>query len=215
MNREHSEGFPRSPWEYVSHSAATDHLEDYQSNYSGRFFEALATSAAETPRLIPRDLLAVTALSVSVPASAAHQLLTEETPALDTALKELKDIAIGDSDETTWHETAEKAWDTLVSVTGIGPVTAGKLLAAKLPRLIPIYDQHVADALGCPNTQDYWRRWHVEMTEPKRQSEALRDLRKKVSTVGDLSELRILDILVWMDQWGCRRSDHDHLRNND
>ena len=54
------------------------------------------------------------------------------------------------------NQAAVALWNLLMSRPNLGATTVSKLLAAKRPHLVPIYDSYVADAL-LPKTQR--RRW--------------------------------------------------------
>ena len=75
---------------------------------------------------------------------------------------------------------------------------AGKLLAAKRPHLVPIYDQRVSQALGPYPRHQYWACWrHALQDEAKR--EAVRSVGVDAGLPATVSLLRILDIIIWMD----------------
>lgn len=78
----------------------------------------------------------------------------------------------------------------------MGAVTAGKLLAAKRPALIPIWDKHIARALGAPKGH-FW----LAMRDSLRSSAALVTEVAAEAQV-DLTPLRVVDIVVWMRQHG-------------
>jgi hypothetical protein len=85
-------------------------------------------------------------------------------------------------------------------------VIAGKLLAAKRPHLVPIYDQYVARALR-PSPEEYWSSWQ-EAVRDEEVIAALVVLRASLRQAGYgesqdlLSDLRLLDIVVWMAEYG-------------
>jgi hypothetical protein len=76
-------------------------------------------------------------------------------------------------------------------------VTAGKLLHAKRPRLIPIFDRgRVAKVLNPPRSQ-FWEVMWYALRDPGIRHK-LQDLQSSVSESAGLSLLRVLDIVVWM-----------------
>nr|WP_156388697.1 DUF6308 family protein [Nocardioides sp. Root151] len=108
------------------------------------------TRSVDRDRFTADDLVAVTLLSVHVPALAAILLL--ETRAgrfteLLEALGEDRDLV---EERAPWSAdwAGTKLWKELTSLPDVGATMASKLLARKRPRLRPIYDSVVADVIG-------------------------------------------------------------------
>ncbi|MEH1168274.1 DUF6308 family protein [Micromonospora sp. CPCC 205539] len=98
---------------------------------------------------------------------------------------------------------AERAWRMLNQATGVGWVTAGKLLARKRPKLIPVYDGVVSCALGTGT--GFWRWLHELLREDDRILARQLDARRREADLpAAISRLRILDVAVWMRH----RNDH-------
>jgi hypothetical protein len=99
-------------------------------------------------------------------------------------------------------DAAEQLFSELKKIPYVGPTTASKLAAAKRPRLLPIWDSQVSRALGATRMswRQYWRAWRETITP------AVDELYLIASEVGhpDLSPLRTLDIIIWMDEWGWK-----------
>jgi len=72
-------------------------------------------------------------------------------------------------------------------------VTAGKLLARKRPRLIPIYDSVVKQAMGEP--ESWWRPLRAVLRDAPDVVDRVEDLRPEAV---DVSTLRLLDVAIWM-----------------
>lgn len=87
------------------------------------------------------------------------------------------------------------AWDLLRRQDGVDWVTAGKLLARKRPRLIPVFDSVIESALQPPPDR-FWVTLRAALRDDERRAavEALRPpgLTMRVST------LRLLDVAIWM-----------------
>lgn len=78
-------------------------------------------------------------------------------------------------------------------------MTAGKLLHAKRPRLIPIFDRaRISKALSIDH-RHFWEAVWCALRDPEVRSR-LRDIQASVAEAADLSLLRILDIIVWMSR---------------
>src|SRR5206468_1622972 len=90
---------------------------------------------------------------------------------------------------------AKKVWLFFKGLPGIDWVIAGKLLARKRPRLVPVFDSTVKKALTRP-PEGFWAALGAALRNERRLAtvEALRPagLTTKVTT------LRLLDVAVWM-----------------
>lgn len=172
--------------------------------FTGSRFEHLAgggdrPGTADT--VTADDLIAVQTLSVQVPIRTALDLLEGRLGnQLTTLLRDIpNDLNIADADPTHLQpdSPADQAWKLLNHQPGIGWVTAGKLLARKRPRLLPVYDRVVRCALGRPAS--FWLALHTALRADDqalhRKALALRTLTAVPQTV---SALRVCDIVVWM-----------------
>jgi uncharacterized protein DUF6308 len=76
-------------------------------------------------------------------------------------------------------------------------------MAAKRPRLIPVWDSFVEKATGL-DTFDYWRRFKRVLTvDDKAVWNWLSDLNSQAPNVpAAVSPLRVLDVLLWMSVEG-------------
>ncbi|HEY0467029.1 MAG TPA: DUF6308 family protein, partial [Polyangiaceae bacterium] len=94
-------------------------------------------------------------------------------------------------------------WPASDGKNEIAEVIAGKLVAAKRPALVPIYDQHVAAALGYSTGGTFWLRWHCEFADgslAKRVDEVRTEAaagHSRSSEIASLTDLRFLDIVIW------------------
>ena len=179
--------------------------------FTGGRFERLA-GGGDRPsvrnRVAAEDLLAVTMLSVHVPAAIALELL-EGSLGEDVAahLAQIPtDVDLGSDrahDLVAPRAPAELMWELLKDCDGVGWVTAGKLLARKRPRLIPVYDHVVRCVYGRP--RHFWLWLHGLLADEDIGLRAsLQDLRMRAGVPEDISDLRILDVAVWMRH----RADH-------
>jgi hypothetical protein len=90
---------------------------------------------------------------------------------------------------------ADRLHAALKKLDGVGGVTAGKLLAAKRPRLIPILDEKVEGTLKPPKDR-FWVTMYDELADSAR--------RQIIAQVTDtapahVSLLRRIDVALWMD----------------
>ncbi|MYT37737.1 hypothetical protein GTY66_17025 [Streptomyces sp. SID8356] len=172
--------------------------------FTGGRFEHLAGGGERQQvanRFTAEDLIAVQTLSVTVPAPVALDLL--EGP-LGAQLSELlrniptgTDLADADVSVVAEGSPAYQAWTLLKNQHRVGFVIAGKLLARKRPRLLPVYDRVVRCALGRPLS--FW----TELRTALRENDGalhhrLLDLRQSAGLPQTVSALRVADVTVWM-----------------
>lgn len=191
-------------------STAVIHLERYysegddgQPDYTGSRFESVAALNPDPDTLGPADFVAVSMLSVTVPAEAALRLMGRDAGEISQFLTQIPtDLDIVDADPATLRgdSPAGKLWALLrQGRDGLGPTTTSKLLAAKRPRLLPIWDSLVEEATGL-DTTGYWEKFRYVLTDDDHGVwNWLRNLRAGVPAVpATVSELRMLDVLLWM-----------------
>ncbi len=180
--------------------------------FTGSRFEHLA-GGGDRPEIADRitaeDLVAVQTLSVTVPAPVALDILEGRLGAqLSGLLHDIPrpiDMADAEADVLAEGSPAARAWHLLCAQHGVDWVIAGKLLARKRPRLLPVYDKVVRCALGRPRPS-FWLALHAALRADDhalhRQLLALRQVAGVPETV---SALRICDVVVWM---GHRAEGH-------
>lgn len=149
------------------------------------------------------DLYSPTLLSAAIRRSAG-QVILERADTITGLLHAVDhDVPLWDPDGATVNralEAAERLVKELQSVLHVGPTRASKLVAAKRPQLIPIWDSQISKALGAGRMSwhQYWMAWRRSITP------AVGELRSIASEVEhpNLSPLRTIDIIIWMDRWG-------------
>ena len=211
--RQDYSGWRRS-WPDVVVNCDTDgalkSLNDYYAvddeglpRYTGARFEAMAAMNTDPDTLGPEDFLAVSMLSVTVPAKAAIRLLDRDAEAIRRLLCQIPDdLDIVDADPRMLESEspAGQLWQVLRrGRDGLGRTTTSKLLAAKRPRLLSIWDSFVQQATGL-DTIDYWSKFRFVLDEDERRVwNWLSQLRSVATNVPKtVSELRVLDVLLWM-----------------
>jgi uncharacterized protein DUF6308 len=171
--------------------------------YSGSQFEVIAAHNPDPYSIGPADFTAVSMLSVDVPAQAAIRLLGPDAGEITGLLMRIpvdEDIIDVDSDILATGSAASKLWQLLRSgADGLGPTTTSKLIAAKRPRLIPIWDSFVQQATGL-DTTDYWRQFQqVLVADDRAIWNWLTEIREHCPNVpAKIPNLRLLDVLLWM-----------------
>lgn len=184
----------------------------------GSRFEHLAGGGdrQKVPDIVTADdLIAVQTLSVRIPAQAAVELLEGS---LGVRLSELLsgvcfDIDLVEAEAADLDEglPAHTAWRVLCDQPGIGWVTAGKLLARKRPRLLPVYDQVIRCVLGRPKS--FWLDLHGALRADNHAlHRKLVALRQSADFPATVSALRVCDVVLWMhhhtdhQQRSCRET---------
>ncbi|EYT83619.1 MULTISPECIES: DUF6308 family protein [unclassified Streptomyces] len=172
--------------------------------YTGSRFESLGGGGdrPETADTVTaEDLIAVQTLSVRVPAPVALDLLEGELGVRMSELLRAIPAGLDMADAGTTHlaegSPADAAWKLLREQPRIGWVTAGKLLARKRPRLLPVYDQVVRCVLGGP--ESVWLGLCAALQADERAlHHALVELRQRAGLPEHISVLRVCDVVLWM-----------------
>ena len=185
---------------------AVDLLRQYYGlvgpGFTGRWFDTWDPSgrrANDADCFTSDDLVAVTFLSVQVSPRAAHRLLVDQRDELSALLAQAphQDLVEVPADEVNEQWPAWRLWDLLDAVPDVGWVTAGKLLAYKRPRLIPVYDQVVRDTIGDP--RPFWPALHSALrAENGALHQHLLGLRDQAGVPAGVSALRVFDVVTWM-----------------
>lgn len=174
-----------------------------QPGFTGRWFDTRdpAGRRQEDPNCFTSDdLVAVSFLSIAVPAAAAHRALVDQAEELHGLLAKIPNVDLVDID----HETINRDWPAwrlwhllTTGRDGIGWVTASKLLAYKRPRLLPVYDQLVLEAVGAP--KGFWRMLnHALAADDHHLHRHVKFLRAEAGLPGTSSVLRVFDVVAWM-----------------
>ncbi|KIA73920.1 hypothetical protein ANMWB30_11680 [Arthrobacter sp. MWB30] len=155
------------------------------------------------------DVVAVSFLSVQVPAQAAIGLLETSAGKVQGLLEQIPtdlDLASVSSEEYEAllgpNSPANDLWCLLRGSEsyrwGIGPTTASKIMARKRPRLIPIFDSVVGPLMGHPKPKGQWKTWHSVLSDGSGLPARLRAIKEKSGIEQDISVLRTMDVVLWM-----------------
>ncbi len=170
--------------------------------FSGSRFEALGGGGdreGTADEVTADDLVAVTLLSVDVPPHVALALLEgrlgpQLTEQLRRVPREASIVTEAGRSFLADDGPLDRAWQALNRRTGMGYVTTSKLLARKRPHLVPVWDQVVRCALGTPVRP--WT-WLGERFSDPELPAALRRVREAAGVPATVSELRVLDVVLW------------------
>ncbi|HEY5785487.1 MAG TPA: DUF6308 family protein [Microlunatus sp.] len=169
--------------------------------FTGAWFDtwdSTGTRAQDLDRFTADDLIAVSFLSVDIPARAAMKLLDLEADAFAGLLTELgpdRDL-VQETDGWSDDWVGWRLWQKLVALPDVGATKASKLYARKRPRLRPIYDSVVAKVLG---TNSLWEPLRAELQRDAGLHPRLLRLRDETGLLDQVSALRVLDVLTWME----------------
>jgi hypothetical protein len=183
---------------------AISSLEAYffKHAYTGSSFESFIDN--DPHFFTAEDIVAVEMLSVRIHPSASRWILKTGRKDLSKLLHKIDPSLTINHPDADLSEQSH-AWNlrnTLISRWGVGETIASKLLAAKRPHLFPIYDQHVARALHL-SPDNYWQAWQEFMLSANGEK-ASKTVGMMALSLGktQLSTLRLLDIVIWMQQHG-------------
>ena len=186
-------------------------LEKYFSEAGKRFtgsqFESLIENS--DPFVISeRDLLAMTTLSVDIPARAALWILSDEGQDKTSAI--LRDIpvdtdiwdpavneAFADDGKVMdlWRLLGEANWPVAKTGGGLGGTAKrSKIMAAKRPRLIPVLDRVVKGTL--PKAENSWIAIQ-DVLKVDKYRKALQKVLNLDVVPPSVSLLRRIDIVIW------------------
>lgn len=177
--------------------------------YSGSQFEDLITDS-DPFSLSAQDLIAVTTLSVSIPARAAIWILSEDgCNRISSILKEIpmgrdiwdpdvQDVFLNDGPVMElWRTLGNANWPVSKAGGGLGGFTKrSKILASKRPRLIPILDRVVRGSL--PETKNTW----ISIQRVLRNDFYRTRLEKALENQNvseNVSLLRRIDAVIWIN----------------
>ncbi|WP_138416187.1 DUF6308 family protein [Sinomonas gamaensis] len=197
----------------ISDDDAREHLEKYfglgaweGKEYEGAHFERLGRRVPD--ELTADDIVAVSCLSIHIPAKGALGILGEHAAEITELLSEipvdlaLEELPLDDHEKYFGDASAAiRLWRLLRAHGrerwGVGPTATSKLMARKRPALFPIYDSVVGRVTGFRDSLGIWRAWHEAFALDSAFVERIRSL-QSATGLHDISLLRILDVVLWM-----------------
>lgn len=167
--------------------------------FTEALFDRWGDEDPDPNRLLPADLMAVYMHGgTGFMLRSAADLLHGEAAEFSLLLEEIGE------DTHLWKASkkqvkrALKLEERLKKLPGVGPATAGKLIARKRPKLYPIADRVVSEALGARSGVIWPLR--EELKENKELVKQLKSLRKAAGLPKTISPIRVLDVITWMEQ---------------
>ena len=179
-------------------------------HYTGSAFDELITVSSPY-EYTTNAIVAVSMLSVTVPPRAALGLLegvaSELLETIPSQASVWANPELLDRDGAAWN-----LWSLVDGYDNVGRTKASKILAAKRPGLIPVYDQHVAAALGLG--ENYWAFWQEAARNTVSAGKgdplaSVEEARTLAEVPAHVSLLRIIDVVVWMRHHGWKMHADD------
>lgn len=201
----------------VKGSKAEEYVREYYTRdqfYGSAFDDTLTVPYQFTEQ----DLLRLSLLSVPASGSIVRDLqrgfFTEPLDecggvSLNALLAEIpQNLAFEDLDDEEFQNhlavgsPADTLWKAITKISPtrnweMGQTSTSKLLAAKRPHLIPIYDSVVEKAFGKSGSADHWTDMRELFTQDEDLASQLRSLSKLSGK--RVSVIRLLDVVLWMD----------------
>lgn len=106
-------------------------------------------------------------------------------------------------------DAATELWKWLSHYHDVGPVIAGKLMARKRPRLVPIVDKVVTDTLQAPRGT-YWDTIAEVLCDKGRRDQV--DALRPDGLTDAVTTLRLFDVAIWM--LGSLSKPAERVRND-
>ena len=188
---------------------AVEAVKDYFSSYTGSWFEHFSDNT-HPYAITERDILAVSMLSVHIPAGTTIWLLGEGKKQVSDLLRRIPvgqtiwdpdaDLSRSGKPWELWELIRTNTWPNNGGSTGMGETKISKLLAAKRPDLFPIQDSVLRNALfGGKRVRDYWAPWrNFHLSD---EGERLRSVAREVGADAGVDSavpvLRIIDVVIW------------------
>ncbi|MGN0095951.1 MAG: DUF6308 family protein [Corynebacterium sp.] len=167
--------------------------------FTGAFFDDCSPDPADENTFTVGDLAALPMLSIPLRRFHTAEVLYYRQERLSELL-----AAIGPDRELAEEPgplpadwPARQLEQALLEIKNIGKVTATKLIAHKRPRLFPIFD-NVVKASIAPDTV-FLDTVHAELSTNADLQDKLGKIRTAVGLPSTISDLRILDVVAWMN----------------
>jgi hypothetical protein len=174
--------------------------------FSGRFFEVFCKKSEHQDRFGPYDVLAAETLSVTIPSEVVEWLLEPDSTRDDLltecveAANSASQVGLWSCDESWLLESSpfSRSYETLRRPE-LGPTKRSKLLATKLPAVVPIRDSLVEELLGLTSSRTWWE--HIRRLLNAGNPPIWQQLMNLPLPDGtpEVSVLRRLDVVLWME----------------
>jgi hypothetical protein len=181
--------------------------------YTGSLYNCWGGGGApsrDVNRVTSDDLIAVSFLSVDVPGEAAFGILETHAALISDLLAQIPvdldmaDVPADEFDKVLGDASpALQLWHVLrgrdTGRWGMGETRTSKLMARKRPLLVPVYDSVVGHLMSPGlGSAGQWKRWHTSLTDGTGLPQRLQEIRRVSGVTDPISDLRVMDIVLWM-----------------
>lgn len=173
---------------------------DIDGSFAATTFDTLPDN--DRDRFTTTDLLAVTLLDVALPPPSVRSLLETDAEKFNDLLAAVPgNVDLWDVSDEDLANSEALYW-ALRKLPKVGRTRASKLMARKRPRLIPVVDSVIIQALNLGD--DTWVALRACLSD-RGVRDSIEAIRPDNAPTGSISTLRLLDAAVWMR---CSQSRH-------
>jgi hypothetical protein len=167
-------------------------------------------TSRDVNRVTSDDLIAVSFLSVDVPGEAAFGILESQAVLISDLLAQIPaDLDMADVQADEFDKVLGEAspalqlWHVLrgrdTGRRGMCVTRTSKLMARKRPLLVPVYDSAVGHLMSLDlGSVGQWKRWHTALSDGTGLPQRLQEVRRISRITDPISDLRVMDIVLWM-----------------
>lgn len=187
---------------------------DGSPRFTGSYFEQIGAdrnAGTDTNVLTSEDFVAVSCLSVEVPAEAAIRLLyrqrEEVTARLEAIPPGLELVSAADSDLDSNSALHHLWWLLRSGGDGLGPTATSKLLARKRPHWCRSGTARSSTRRSRPpRATGFWLRERLSEigSDGRMLWQWLADVVEQVPDAAHITPLRVLDVCIWLTDWESR-----------
>lgn len=181
------------------------------SGYTGKFFEQYS-ALSQAEEFDGNNVSAAICLSITGSGFWVSSLLNEKFDIKPLEIEKYTDISDTPDDYFADDSKFQEIYKRMLTINGIGPVTATKLLASKAPCIFPVRDRDVSrlfEATNLPEPFKYleWCRKMRLLMKHQDVRTNLENMRKMLSqnlssasnTAHLPSLLRVFDVIFWVE----------------
>lgn len=184
-----------------------NHNGDVRAGYRGRLFDEWGGSRGDAADIqndiTSTDILSLTSLSIERDLGDICVTVENNRTKIQGLLADIPTTPLHEvgQDVILPGSAASELWHTIRNNDGAGrrpAVAAYKLTARKRPDLLPVYDRVVERYLFGTKPQDIWQCLWTYLNDDPTRVDAIRERREAAGISQSPTELRCLDVALWM-----------------